>query len=67
MPSAVLLQAIDRLDQAVVKAEAACEKYLSAQRTVEGKRRAEVQAAIKELDTLISAMRSPAEEEASHG
>lgn len=67
MPTAVLLQAINRLDQAVAKAETACEKYLSAQRTAEDKRRTDVHAALHELDALISGLRQPAEGDAGHG
>lgn len=67
MPSPALLQAISRLELAVSNAETACATYLSAQKTVDDKRRAEIQSAIQEIDELIHGIGNAPAESAPHG
>lgn len=54
MPSATLLQAVDRLDQAVTTIEARVATLASAAPVSDERRRAAVRAAIAELDQLIA-------------
>lgn len=56
MPTPALLQAISRLDQAVIRAEAAAEAHPPAQEETAGVRSEAVTRALAELDDLIESI-----------
>ena len=60
MPSNILLQAISRLDQAVVRAESACDGLLAQQGRALATRNDAISAAIQEIDSLMNSLRASA-------
>lgn len=57
MPSDILLQAISRLDQAVVRVETACDSLLAQQGHAQAARNDAISGAIEEIDSLMNSLR----------
>jgi hypothetical protein len=68
MPSPALLQAISRLDQAVVKAEARCDALLASSQLDRNSRDKKVRAAMTEIEEVMALLNAGAEKgENAHG
>jgi outer membrane murein-binding lipoprotein Lpp len=68
MPSVALLEAVNRLDQAVTTLESRIDALEKTPPAADERRQAAVRAALAELDKLIAGVKKPgAESEPAHG